>query len=347
MAFFFVVIIFAQVLLISDSVTGLSLTTWDIARALAYSFPPLMGILIPVSMFFATLLGVGRLAADRELVGMAAAGVSPYRLLRRPTLIASLLAAFCCITLVYGEPWGIHGIRELFKTAAQRALASGVRVGEFNQWLSDVTFMARDRDGEDLLDVVFADRRNADRPLVLSARRGRVVVGERASDIVFDLEDGAIVLHDESSDLIRVLHFEKSRYRLDVEQVGRQGPRTVSRMQRLPLHDLWRISNNPNEHSSSRVSAAVVMHRKAALPLATVVFALLAVPLAMRSTGGARARSFLYSAAIVGVYYYLGRAFELLARRGMFSLHLAAWMPNLVALVFVALLLWRMRRRPL
>ena len=65
----------------------------------------------------------------------------------------------------------------------------------------------------------------------------------------------------------------------------------------------------------------------------------------MRSTSGARARSFLYSAGIVGVYYYLGRAFELLAREDRFPFDLAAWMPNILALVVVGFLLVRMPRR--
>ena len=57
-----------MVFVISDTVTGLAVSGLEIVQALIYSLPPLMGLLIPVSMFFATLLGVGRLAADRELM---------------------------------------------------------------------------------------------------------------------------------------------------------------------------------------------------------------------------------------------------------------------------------------
>jgi lipopolysaccharide export system permease protein len=348
MGLFFVVVAFAQVLMISDSVTGLAVSGIEVFQALLYSLPPLMGLLIPVSMFFATLLGVGRLAADRELIGMAAAGVGPRRHLRMPALMAVGLALVCALTLVFGEPWGVRGIDRLFKQSAQRALASGVRPGEFNEWVPGVTFMARDRQDGELVDVVFADRREAERPVVISARRGVVVAGARARDIVFDLKDGAIVLHDEDSDLIRVLRFEKSRYRLDVARLVNKGPKTLSDMQRRPVFGekgLWEYSRNPENKWRRRVSAAVIMHRKAALPFATLIFALLAVPLAMRSTSGARARSFLYSAAIVGVYYYLGRAFELLAREDRFPFDLAAWMPNLLALVAVAVLIVRMPRR--
>ncbi|MCK5691041.1 LptF/LptG family permease, partial [Myxococcota bacterium] len=86
MGLFFIVVAFAQVLTISDAVTGLGISAGDILQALLYSLPPLMGILIPVSALFAVLLGVGRLASDREVIGLAALGITPYRLLRVPFL---------------------------------------------------------------------------------------------------------------------------------------------------------------------------------------------------------------------------------------------------------------------
>ena len=47
---FFVVIAFGQLMKISDSVTGLGITGGELFAALAYSLPPMLGILIPVSM---------------------------------------------------------------------------------------------------------------------------------------------------------------------------------------------------------------------------------------------------------------------------------------------------------
>jgi lipopolysaccharide export LptBFGC system permease protein LptF len=71
---------------------------------------------------------------------------------------------------------------------------------------------------------------------------------------------------------------------------------------------------------------------------------LMAPALAQGTKAGARGRGFLYGAAIVLAYYYIGRATELAARGGTFPAWLAAWVPNLVGLVVLALLLWRMPR---
>lgn len=341
---FFVVVAFAQVLKVSDSVTGLGITGSDVVIALIYSLPPLLGLLLPVSGLFATLLAVGRLAADNEIVALSAAGVSPYRLVRVPIAIGLVLALASGMSLAVGEPWGIRGLRSLMAYGAQRALASGVQVGEFNQWVPGVTFYAQGKKGKKLRDVVFADRRDNERPIVITARRGIVKTGERARDIVFDLEDGAILLHDKEADAYRVIHFEKSHYRLDVGGLVGKKARTMSSVQEKDLATLWRESHEERSRNK-RAQLTITLHRKLALPLATIIFMLVAVPLGARASGGARARSFLYSAAIVGAYYYIGRAAELSARKGGFDPVLAAWLPNLLGIAAAALLLMRLPRR--
>ncbi|MEE8410491.1 MAG: LptF/LptG family permease [Myxococcota bacterium] len=341
---FFVVVIFAQLLKVSDAVTGLGITGGEILQALAYTLPPLMGMLIPVSLFFATLLAVGRFASDREVIGMATGGVSPYRLLRVPAALGVILAMVSGFSLAVGEPWGIRGLKDLMAHSAQRALAAGVRIGEFNQWVPGVTFMASGEQNGELIDIVFADRRNEARPIVISARRGVIGTGARAQDMVFDLTDGTVLFSDPEAETYRVLHFEKSRYRLDVGGLVRKTGRTMTSAQAKSLPTLWRQSHDPKVGRSERARLTVTFHRKLAMPLATLIFALLAVPLAVRATGGARARGFLYSAGIVGAYYYVGRAAELAARGNRFDPVVAAWLPNLIGLAVVLILLYRLPR---
>ena len=341
---FFAVVSFAQVLRVSDSVTGLGITSSEILQALAYSFPPLLGLLIPVSCLFATLLGVGRLASDREIMGLCAGGVSPYRLLRVPLALGLLLAIASGTAMALGEPWGIRGLRALMSRSAQRALAGGVRIGEFNEWVPGVTFLATGRDGDELTQVVFADRRDPEQPVVMSARRGTIHAGDNAQDLVFRMRDGTILLSDKASRADRVIHFHESLYRLDVGKLVGQKSRNLSAVQEKDIPTLWRESHDAAVPRTDRAQYTVNLHRKFAVPLATAVFALLAVPLACRATGGARARGLLVSTGLVGGYYYLGRAVELAARDLRFNPVLAAWVPDLVGLVGLLVLLIRFRR---
>lgn len=345
LALFFVVVAFAQVLKASDAATGLGFTGTDILRAFVYSLPPLLGLLIPVSLLFATLLGVGRLASDREVIGMLACGISPYRCLVVPTALGVFFALVCALLMAWGEPWGIKGLRNVLTHSAQKALASGVRAGEFHEWVSGVMFMAQKEKKGQLHEVVFADRREKNRSVIISAHQGQVMTSPQASEVVFDLSDGTIIVHDKNR--VRTMEFEKNRYRLDVGALVRRAPRKMPSIMGKSIPTLWKESHDPSIRASKRAWLSVVLHRKVALPMATLIFALLAVPLALRSTSGARARGFLYSAAIVGIYYYLGRALELSARGGKCDPALAVWIPNLLGFVAFVFLFRRMRRSTL
>lgn len=344
LALFFVIICFGQVLKVSDSITGLGITLGELLDALMYSLPPLMGLLLPVSGLFAILLGVGRMAADREMVALSSSGVSPYRLLPVPMMVAAALALASGTSLIIGEPWGVRGLRDLMARSAQQALTAGVRPGEFHQWVSGVTIYAQKRKKHELFNVIFSDRRDEKRPVVISAQHGEVRTGARTQDIVFELGDGAIVIYDKATNGYKIIHFVSSHYLLDVGGLVGDKARTVAAIQGLTMGELWQERKDATS-LSRRATATVTFNRRLALPFATLVFALLAVPLACRAQGGARARGFLYSAAIVGGYYYVGRAAELASRTGNFSPVLAAWLPNLLGAVGAVILLWRFPRR--
>ena len=347
MCLFFVVVAFAQVLKVSDSITGLGVDGADIIRALLYSVPSLLGLLVPVSALFATLLGVGRLAADREILGLCAGGISPYALLRTPLLLALCLAAVSAVAVVVGEPWGLRGLRDLMKRSAQIAITQGIRVGEFNEWVAGVMFFASDDVDGTLHDVIFADHRNPEQSVVVSARRGYVEQGSEAQDIVLNLQDGIGVVHNSDRESDQLIHFDAIRYRIDVGRLVRRKARGISTVQGKDVATLWREGRDPQLSSGRRAHLNITLQRKLTIPLATVIFTLLAVPLACRSNASARARGFLYSSGLVGAYYYVGRALELSARSDGFPPILAAWTPDLLGIAGLAIMLVRLRRSAL
>ena len=342
---FCVVLAFAQLLQVSDAVTGLGVGASDILAAIMYSFPPLMGLLLPVSLLFATLLAVGRISSDREIRGLSAGGVNPFDLFRIPAFLGVLIAVLSGLAMVYGEPWGIRGLRDLMARGAQRALAAGVRPGHFHEWLPDVAFFAADRHGSELKGIFFADMRNPTRPVVIAAKRGVVRSGRDARDLVLEMEEGNLLSLGASKDP-HVLAFATGRYRLDVEI---NKARTLHPLQEKTNRELWEESKDTSIERRRRVHRIIILHRRFAMPIAALIFALLAVPLAAGNTSSARARGFIYSGVIIGAYYYIGRALEVWARSTGDGWkpppEIAAWSANALALLGVIVLIVRFQRR--
>jgi LPS export ABC transporter permease LptF len=341
---FFIIIAFGQLMKISDSVTGIGITSGELFEALAYSIPPMLGILIPVSMLFATLFAVGRMAADSEIVAWCASGGSPFALYRMPLILGTVLMTVCMIATTLGEPWGVKGLRELMARSAQRALAQGTNPGQFTEWVSGVVFYAEARDGDRLQKVFFTDRRDSAQAIAVSAKEGRVLQGASANEILFELKDGNIWIQDQVAGRQRMLKFGETVYRLNVGNLVGNKARTLQAVQGKTLSELQAVIEDPAQKKRHALHR-IILHRKFALPIATIIFALLAVPLGCRREPGSRARSFLVSALIVGGYYYIGRAAELQARHADFPVLLAPWLANLMGLAALLVLSWRFRRR--
>ena len=122
---------------------------------------------------FATLITLGRLEQDNELLAHSASGFSLMHLTRAPLILAVILSGISVIGTVYGEPWGVSGLRDLLAHGAKRALADGVKPGIFYQWTPELTFYARGRENGELVDWILAERNNEREMIVSAEREGR------------------------------------------------------------------------------------------------------------------------------------------------------------------------------
>ena len=61
-------------------------------------------VLLPVSLYFGVILGLGRLYADSEMKALLASGVSPYRVMRTIGLLAGCVAILVALFSLYLRP---------------------------------------------------------------------------------------------------------------------------------------------------------------------------------------------------------------------------------------------------
>jgi len=88
----------------------------------------------------------------------------------------------------------------------------------------------------------------------------------------------------------------------------------------------------------------VQIHRRRALPMAPMLFALIGVPLAMRLTRGGRSWGVLLCTGLVALYYGVLTFSQYLALEGAIPASIALWIPNALCAAAAAVLLARARR---
>jgi lipopolysaccharide export system permease protein len=106
-----------------------------IIRVLATLIPQSLGVTIPMALLIGVLIGLGRLAADREIVALEACGVSPARLLRPLAVLALVATTATAYVMIVALPAANQTFREivfkLIMTGTQTTVTPRVFFTEF------------------------------------------------------------------------------------------------------------------------------------------------------------------------------------------------------------------------
>ncbi|MGH0028313.1 MAG: LptF/LptG family permease [Myxococcota bacterium] len=301
---------------------------------------------LPISFLFGVLLAIGRMAADVEITAMRACGIG-LRTFTLPILCFGLLFSACTWQLtIESEP----AARRMMQTAMKAMLARGgvIEPGKFRRFGGNRLFYVEDRDKQGRLrGIVISDRSNPERPFMVFARSGAISLDEERGEIVVRLETGDIHVEAErGEDRYQRIAFEQFDYSIDVASIlGESRRRRAKEMTMEELGETIARIHRGDTHGlrDEPVEYEMHWHRRLATPFAPALFGLVAVPIAMRRTRGARSMGMIWCAALGSGYYVMQTSFEFLAAEGALAPSVAPWVPNAVFLVIGIVLLARAR----
>jgi len=302
-----------------------------------------------VAFLFGVLLAVGRLSGDSEVTAMRSCGMGIGALVV-PVLGLSLLVGLGTAWLmIRTEPGARVELRDVLRSAAARGAI--LEPGKFRV-IGDRVVYVRDRDVENRLrGILISDRSDPTRPFLVFAERGEFVVTQGESQIQLHLEDGDVHVEpdERGEDRYQRISFRTFDYAFDAAGVFsstrdlRPADMTMTQLREVlarveagdPLAELR--EKDPLEY-------ALQLHRRLALPVAPILFALVGVPLGLRRVRGARSWGALLCVAIVFLYYALLSLAQFLAASVHVPAWAALWLPNLAFLAVAIPLLRRAQR---
>ncbi|HVP28363.1 MAG TPA: LptF/LptG family permease [Myxococcota bacterium] len=322
----------------------------DVLGVLAALLPMLAAYALPVAFLFGVLLTVGRLSSDSEVTAMRACGMGIGALLLPVVALSLLVGVGTAWLMVHSEPRARIELRNVLRSAAARGAI--LEPGKFRVIGERVVYV-RDRDTENRLrGILIADRSDPDRPFLVFAERGVFVVESGQARIQLHLEDGDVHVEprEPGQDRYQRISFQKFEYAFDAPGIFSSSPAEM-RPSDMTMEQLSEVlaraaAGDPlaDLHDKDPVEYALQYHRRLALPVAPVLFALVGVPLGLRRVRGARSWGALLCVAVVFLYYALLSLAQFLAQ----SIHVppwaALWLPNLAFLALSIPLLRRAQR---
>lgn len=156
---------------------GLSLAVF--VELTSLMLPNFFAVILPITTFVVTLFVYVRLATDRELVVMRAAGLSQWRLSRPALALATLSTATVLALNLWLVPISHAAFREWQFEIRNQLVGLLLQEGVFSSVGNDLTVYARyrDRDGT-LRGILVHDQREAGGPVTILAEEGRIGQGE-------------------------------------------------------------------------------------------------------------------------------------------------------------------------
>lgn len=327
---------------------GVDLPT--IGRILLTLLPMSVAITIPVSLLVGLLMALGRLSGDREAVAMQACGVSLYRMGRPVMALALVATAVTAWVMIEALPRGNRNYRDIIYSVIQAKAESDIQPRVFFTDFPNLVLYVRDVPPETRgwQQVFLADSRNPSAPQLLTASRGHFVLEPEARRVDLILEDG--VVHQSRPDnpqQYELQQFDSLTVQLDPEAVfPRQGLTPGDNEMTIP--QLRTKAREMREQGLSPHNPIMAIHRKYSIPVACLVFAVLALGLGVTHRKDGKSSSFVIAIGVVLVYYFVMYVSEALAKGQRVPPELAMWVPNIVlGIAGLGLLVFRAQGREL
>lgn len=232
-------------------------------------------LVLPLALFLGLLLSIGRLYADSEMAVLFSVGIGPRKLWRPISrLLWPVVIFIACCSLWWG-PWASNKAKEMIDVANRSFLIAGLEAGRFVELPG--------RGGILYVGELASDGTQFGKMFGLSERDGRFdVITAKSGDLILEgetqrilrLEDGYRVEGGADTKDYRMMHFEKNEIRVpDREQEIDSS---------VKIRSTWSLLQDKNAMARSE------LHWRIAMPIFSLILAILALPLARSEPRQAR-----------------------------------------------------------
>jgi LPS export ABC transporter permease LptF len=321
----------------------------DVATVVKCIAVTMLAHTVPIAFLFGVLVTVGRMAADGEILALRSCGFGLREILLPILFLAVAISAATAWLLLDVE----NRARRELRSAVVEMTTRGEMItpGEFTRVGERIVYVRSREDDGRLERILISDRTDPERPFMIFAESGSFGWDGASGEARFRLRNGDIHLEPAAADAAEYhrIGFQDFVYSFPVKnllelETARLRPKDLTTAELRAR--LAEIEARAPDRRAQRVAREyrVQIHRRYALPLAPTLFALIAVPLAMRLTRGGRSWGVLLCSGLVGIYYGVLTFSRYLALEGALPAGLALWVPNALCALAAAVLLARARR---
>lgn len=317
-----------------------------VLRFVLFRIPQSIPLAFPFAALFATLLAIGRLAADNEINALRTAGISLWRICLAPLLFG---------VMAFGVAYGMNEL--IAPPLVDMSTRSFYQIIYHTAALPvEPQFFRKDPDTGNVFYVaqVLPDNKTMVGVQVFKPSRSGYY-NEILSAKTAHVEGGTLVLNDVVDTRFNANGEFAAQARTSSVSIGLPLAETAAAFMSSTNNDAFTMNSKALSQQVHALEAQGVggtalgsmqisLANKSALPFACFVAVLLALPLAIRFGKKGRTLGIALSIVAFGMYDLLLTAAAAFGRNGVMNPYLASWMPNIIfGLAGLAMLYWNER----
>lgn len=320
----------------SDLVINRGFGVAAVATIAFYEIIPLLARTLPFALLIGTLVGLGRLRADLEILSMEASGISVRRLID-PILVWGAIATVMGLVLsLAAAPWATRSLEAALQRMTAENPGLSLRAGTVYNF-SGVKMLAREVSarGDHLRGI-----------LLWLPDQGQTLFAERGELIPLGQQVTQLTLHDGLMLPAPPQRGEETRFGSFIQtlrETSAPARKETDTLPGEPLGTLFGLAQQTGEQESSTLLARSELHHRFAYPVAALVLGLLTVPLALAGKRFSRAAGGVTGLLVTVVYYGLMQLGNGLIQGRVVPPALGVWLPNIITAALAVLLIWRVR----
>lgn len=235
--------------------------------------PNFVAVVLPITTFVVVQFVYQRLAGDRELTVMRAAGLSPLTLARPGLALAALAMVSCFVLNLWIVPAAFAAFRQYQFEIRNRVAAFLLQEGVFTEVSDDLTVYVRARDPDGTLrGILVEDARDKNSRATILAETGRLIGADVAPRVL--LRNGSRQEIDRQTGRLNVLTFAENA--LDLTQSNKGDEQRFRDSTEMSVDELLHPTPGlvlDRDLPKLRVEA----HRRLSSPFTCISFALIAM----------------------------------------------------------------------
>ncbi|SES70434.1 LPS export ABC transporter permease LptF [Thorsellia anophelis] len=293
---------------------------------LGLGVPDMAQLILPLSLFLALLMTLGRMHTESEITVMYACGISPRRILASASILAILTGGLALLNVSYFLPWSAQYKTEIVENARANPSLAAIIEGQFQSTpdRSAVIYVGSIK-GQSFENVFLAqlNQVNNRKPSIVVANSGKLVKHPDGSQEVI-LTEGTRYEGTARTPEFRITHFNQYQAIIGQNDVDNQKAQDSLQIDELSFWDLL-DKEDPN--------AKAELHWRLTLIAAVFLMALIVIPLSEVNPRQGRVVSMLPAVLLYLIYFLAQSSIKTNSAKGLIDPLIWVWGLNLFYLI--------------